>query len=240
MRRFAVGDIHGAYKALKEVLIASNFNYDTDKLISVGDTADGWPDVSECFDELLKIKNLVYVMGNHDDWLRNWFNFNSTLPIWTSQGGNATLKNYRDRIKEEGAEFIEPHKKLLDEAPYYYITEDNKCFIHGGYNWHYDIADQSGYDLSWNRHLFATACMWQEWNEKDKPLIIAKHFDEVFIGHTSTCRSHPDMLPVHVSNVWNIDQGAGWEGKLTLIDIDTHEYWQSTLVKKLYPYIKGR
>lgn len=41
-------------------------------------------------------------------------------------------------------------------------------------------------------------------------------------------------------NVWNIDTGAGWSGKLTIMDIDTKEYWQSDFVKELYPDEKGR
>ena len=72
-RRFCIGDIHGAYKALMQVLKLSDFDYDSDELICLGDVADSWSQVPECFDELLKIKNLVYIMGNHDEWLLDWF-----------------------------------------------------------------------------------------------------------------------------------------------------------------------
>jgi len=35
--------------------------------------------------------------------------------------------------------------------------------------------------------------------------------------------------------VWDLDTGAGWSGKLTIMmDIDTKEYWQSELSKDLY------
>ncbi|MBM3246586.1 MAG: hypothetical protein FJZ13_04585, partial [Candidatus Omnitrophica bacterium] len=37
------------------------------------------------------------------------------------------------------------------------------------------------------------------------------------------------LQPIHVCNVWNIDTGAGWSGKLTIMDVDTKEYWQSDL-----------
>jgi serine/threonine protein phosphatase 1 len=34
--------------------------------------------------------------------------------------------------------------------------------------------------------------------------------------------------------VWNIDTGAGWSGKLTIMNVDTKEYWQSDLISELY------
>ena len=44
----------------------------------------------------------------------------------------------------------------------------------------------------------------------------------------------------HACNVWDLDTGGGWGGKLTIMDIDSHEYWQSDLVPDLYPHIQGR
>ena len=32
-----------------------------------------------------------------------------------------------------------------------------------------------------------------------------------------------------------IDTGAGWEGRLTIMDIETKQFWQSDLVTDLYP-----
>jgi serine/threonine protein phosphatase 1 len=41
-------------------------------------------------------------------------------------------------------------------------------------------------------------------------------------------------------NVWNIDTGAAFTGKLTIMDIDTRQFWQSDPVKNLYPGETGR
>jgi hypothetical protein len=71
-------------------------------------------------------------------------------------------------------------------------------------------------------------------------LLKVKAYNEVFVGHTTTQKPYPDMKPVHASNVWNLDQGAGWSGKLTLMNIDTKEYFQSDLVTELYPDELGR
>lgn len=236
MRRFVVGDIHGAHKALKYVLEASEFNYKEDTLICLGDVADSWPEVPECFEELLKIKNMIYVMGNHDEWLYQYLCFGSAPNIWTSQGGQASIDAYIRITSKKGPSYIRPHIEILEKALPYYVTEDNKLFVHGGFNWKKDISTQSRHDLTWDRNLFVTAIMWHTLNTPAR----VKAYDEVFIGHTTTSRYRPDLTPVHASNVWALDQGAGWEGRLTLLNIDTKEYFQSPLVTELYPNIKGR
>lgn len=235
MKRFVIGDTHGGHRAMLQVFDKSKVDYKKDKLICLGDVSDGWSQAPECFDELLKFKNLVYVIGNHDLWLREYFKTGATPRIWTSQGGLATINAY-ERIGYP-SKTSRRHQKLLEKAlPYY--TEDNKLFVHGGFNRHYPINEQDEYDLAWDRDLYTIASYWEN-RQKDKNLKI-KEFDEVFVGHTTTSIIQPDLTPVHVSNLWNLDQGAGWEGKLTLMNVDTKEYFQSDLVKTLYPEEKGR
>jgi len=40
-KRYVIGDIHGAYKALIQVLNKVGFDYDNDELIGLGDVCDG-------------------------------------------------------------------------------------------------------------------------------------------------------------------------------------------------------
>jgi len=241
MKTFVIGDIHGAFKALKQVLTASGFDYDKDKLICLGDVADGWSEVPECFEELLKIKHLVYIMGNHDNWLYQWFKYGSSPYIWTGQGGQATIDAYLRYFKENGNEIAKRHEKLLSKARFYYEFGGN-LFVHGGFNWHDDIKDQLPGDLMWDRHLYVTASMHHKFNvtHPDEAKDTVQTYKEVFIGHTTTSYADKSLKPVHVSNVWNLDQGGGWEGKLTLMNVKTKEYWQSDIVLTLYPEEKGR
>jgi serine/threonine protein phosphatase 1 len=41
-------------------------------------------------------------------------------------------------------------------------------------------------------------------------------------------------------NVWNVDTGAAFKGKLSAIDLDTKEVFQSDAVYILYPNEVGR
>jgi len=229
IKRFCLGDIHGAYKALMQVIEKSGIDYDNDLLISLGDVADGWSQVPECFEELMKFKNLIYILGNHDRWLLDYFKTYNKPRIWTSQGGEATLNAY---YRVQDSNYEQKHEKFLENAKPYYITKDNKLFVHGGFSLVKDISKQSIYDLTWDRDLF--------WSYLFSPIFEVKDYDEIYIGHTTTSRTKSDLSPVHIRNLWNIDQGAGWEGKLTIINIDTKEFWQSDLVKNLYPDGKGR
>jgi len=240
MKRFAIGDIHGAHKALVQCLERSNFNYEEDQLICLGDVADGWTEVPEVFDELLKVNNLVYVIGNHDLWLREWFKFAATPHIWLSQGGQNTLDAYIRLLEAGDTTKQVTHENLLDKALDYYVTDDNKLFVHGGYNHHLPIKQTLPYTMVWDRNMWRAAAYWQLQHNRGFKMDKIKDYDEVFIGHTTTSRFDPELKPVHLSNIWNLDQGAGWEGKLTIMNVDTKDYWQSDIVKELYPDVKGR
>ena len=62
---------------------------------------------------------------------------------------------------------------------------------------------------------------------------MATPFSHIFIGHTNTLKWRTDK-PMHVANIYNIDTGAGHNGRLTIMNIETKEYWQSDLVEELY------
>ena len=71
VRRFVLGDLHGNYKGLVQVLEKVCFNDEIDCLYFVGDLADG-PQNVECLKRLMKIKNLFPCWGNHDIRLRDY------------------------------------------------------------------------------------------------------------------------------------------------------------------------
>lgn len=66
-----------------------------------------------------------------------------------------------------------------------------------------------------------------------------KLYKEIYIGHTPTLY-YNIKVPMNAINVWNIDTGAAFTGKLTVFDVDTKQYWQSDNVYKFYPNEKGR
>jgi serine/threonine protein phosphatase 1 len=45
---------------------------------------------------------------------------------------------------------------------------------------------------------------------------------------------------MNACNVWNIDTGAAFSGKVSALDIDSKEFKQSNPVRDLYPGETGR
>jgi serine/threonine protein phosphatase 1 len=219
MKRFVIGDIHGRIEALKQVLSRSKFNYKKDKLIVLGDIADGGYNTYEVVEELLKIKNLIFILGNHDEWFINHIKTGWAEDIWLTQGGENTIKSY----KQFNMNIPVTHQDFFNKAIFYYI-EDNMLFVHGGYDPHKPMSAQDKAYLLWDRTIIERFING-----------LKCEFKKVFIGHTTT-QSYGFTKPMPIissngSTLWLMDTGAGWNGLLTIMDIDTEKYWQSDIQK---------
>lgn len=220
-----MGDIHGAYRALIQCLDRSNFDYQLDHLICLGDVCDGWPETKRCLDELLKIKHLTYILGNHDTWTLDWMKTGNIENIWYVQGGEATIDSYQ-------AKAVPPsHITLLENALPYLILED-RLFVHAGIDPGMPIELQTNDIFLWDRSIARMAM--RDYRSGQQRTITS--FREVYVGHTPT----PFMKPVLSSGVWLMDTGAGWQGVLSMMEINSGEIITSDEVPALYPGIPGR
>jgi serine/threonine protein phosphatase 1 len=93
----------------------------------------------------------------------------------------------------------------------------------------------------WDRTLWEMVCaMDSSISEKsDNYPKRLKLFKEIFIGHTPVTRVGFDK-PANFANVWNVDTGAAFKGKISMLDVDSKEIWQSEPVHTFYPNEKGR
>ncbi|NQZ77667.1 MAG: hypothetical protein HRT61_16425 [Ekhidna sp.] len=84
----------------------------------------------------------------------------------------------------------------------------------------------------WDRSLWEEALLSENADFIDLPLVSG--FKEIYIGHTPTIKLGAQD-PMRALNVWNLDTGAGHpNGRLTIIDVETKEYWQSEITEKIY------
>ncbi|WP_118975794.1 metallophosphoesterase [Taibaiella koreensis] len=248
MREFVMGDIHGAHKAMVQCLERSGFDFENDLLIQVGDIVDGYPEAFECVEELLKVKNLIAIKGNHDDWFCE-FNQTDFHPRYWTYGGKGTLISYLKIAGKEGIYFASgsgfktalvasdipySHKKLFSEQQPYHIDKKKRCFVHGGFKRHIPFAQQEPTDFYWDRTLWTDALKSKENGVKSEAFEIATKFKEIYVGHTPTTKLGKDK-PLKKYNIINMDTGAGHQGRLTIMDINSKEFWQSDPVSTLYP-----
>ncbi|SFU60435.1 serine/threonine protein phosphatase 1 [Pustulibacterium marinum] len=240
MRTLVIGDIHGGYRALLQILERANVTED-DKLIFLGDYVDGWSESPKVIAKLIELRSTnecIFMQGNHDELLLDYFQSETKNDMWFMHGGGASVAAYEKLSKEE----LAIHIDFLSNLQHYYIDDEKRLFIHAGFtNLHGVDFEYFPKLYYWDRTLWELALAIDPSLEKDdirypKRLL---HYKEIFIGHTPLTRIG-ESTPQNRANVWNVDTGAAYKNPLTIMDVDTKEYWQSDNVNDLYPEEKGR
>jgi len=239
-RTLVIGDIHGAYLALEQVMERAQVT-NQDNLIFLGDYVDGWSQSREIINYLIRLKetnNCIFIRGNHDTWCEDWLNSGNANAVWLLHGGQSTVDSYVSVSGIEKEKHLEFFKGMIN----YHIDGQNRLFIHAGYSsMHGPEKETYTSNYSWDRTLWEMALTMDRRIQKDSKLYPKrlKLYTEIYIGHTPTLNYDVEE-PMNAVNVWNIDTGAAFYGKLTILDIDSKEFWQSDVVKTIYPLEKGR
>lgn len=240
-RTFAIGDIHGGLKALVQVLNKIEVT-EKDTLIFMGDYVDGWSEAAQVIDFLINLSkkiNCVFIKGNHDVWCENWLkNSKDVNPTWFMHGGKETIESY-DRFSDADKK---THLQFFQNTKMYYLDAKNRLFLHAGF------TSLHGVEKETYTHKFCTdRTLWELALVMDKKIGLEnilypkrlKHYGEIFIGHTPTT-NYNQSKPMNAINVWNVDTGAAFKGKITALNIDTKAFFQSDTLPSLYPNEKGR
>ncbi|MEO5591427.1 MAG: metallophosphoesterase family protein [Chitinophagaceae bacterium] len=239
-RTLVVGDIHGGLKALIQVLDRASLS-GADTLIFLGDYVDGWSDSAQVISYAMKLseqQHCVFIKGNHDEWCEDWLRTGHADRTWLMHGGQETAKSYAavNNITRQ------KHLNFFEGMKLYETDEQNRLFIHAGFtSMHGPQKEFHSSNFSWDRTLWEMAITLDKNINRDSVLYPKrlKLFNEIYIGHTPTLY-YNETTPMNGCNVWNIDTGAAFTGKLTVMDIDTKNFWQSDPVKNLYPGEAGR
>lgn len=223
-KKFVLGDIHGAYRALRQCLDRSGFDYASDHLIFLGDVCDGWPETRESIDELMRIKHLTCLLGNHDQLALPWMKRGEVVSAWINQGGDATMKSYEQGVPDSHITFLEHALPV--------VVVDDQCFVHAGFDPDRPLEFQDLDTFLWDRNLARRAL--EAYHARATGNLTP--YRETYIGHTPT----PFGKPVQGGGVWLMDTGAGWSGVLSMMNVETKEVFLSDRVPTLYPGVRGR
>ena len=239
-RTLVIGDIHGGLRALKQVLERAEVSTN-DTLLFLGDYVDGWsesPQVLDFLMDLQKTYNCVLIRGNHDELLEKYLETNTYNEMWKNHGGGSTIEAYAKLSEEKKLE----HIAFLKTLENYHLDDKNRLFVHAGFTNLRGVSHEFFPKLLyWDRTLWEMALSFDERIPKDSHFYPARFllYEEVFIGHTPVTRICEEV-PIQKANIWNVDTGAAFKGPLTVMDVDTKEFWQSDLLTDLYPDEKGR
>jgi len=241
-RCVVIGDIHGGLKALINLLQKVNLKIN-DELIFLGDYVDGWSESAGTINYLVELNqkhNCIFIKGNHDAWCQDWLNGKGANETWLKHGGKSTIESYKNVTDETRV----THLEFFNQLKNYYIDDQKRLFIHAGFSsMHGPEKEMYASNCFWDRTLWEMALVVDKNLKRGiqnklypKRLL---HFDEIYIGHTPTT-IYDVTVPMQACNVWNIDTGAAFLGKISGMDIDTKEVWQSKECYKLYPNENGR
>jgi len=208
MRIFAVGDIHGCYQKLEELLSKLPLN-DDDTLVFLGDYIDRGPDSKKVIDRVIDLKakrgeKTICLMGNHERMFLDYLQ-GKNRELFLLNGGEATLQQYD---KNGVLSIPDTHLSFFHSLKNIYVT-DNYVFVHAGLKPGVSIDCQQEEDLLWIRGEF----IFNDFDFKKK----------VIFGHTPM-KSHQ---PFFDKNKIGIDTGAVYGGFLTAIELPEEKIYQA-------------
>jgi len=204
MNYFIIGDVHGCYYTLLEML--KNWDSKKEYLIFVGDLIDRGnfsSQVVKYCQNLTKNENCIILKGNHELEFIEYYEKGEN-DNWLNQGGQKTLENFEDNSID-----LDSTAVWFKNMP---LKFEKDCFVvtHAGISKTENPFDENNIDgVLWNRKVL-------------------KNIDKIQIhGHTPLLKNEPYYNTI--SNAWNIDTGAYYGFGLTGLKVD----YQGKLLKKI-------
>ena len=136
-RIFVVGDIHGCFVTLREMVENELQVSKQDKMILLGDYIDRGGQSKFVLDYLMGLIREGYdvlpLMGNHEDMLLNALRNEDALWLWLYNGGTETLRSFQIHSPME---LERAYTEFLKRLPIYYQLGDF-YLVHAGLmmNW---------------------------------------------------------------------------------------------------------
>jgi serine/threonine protein phosphatase 1 len=150
-RMFAIGDIHGCYEPLRELIEHKIEIRKSDRLVFLGDYIDRGDQSRKVIDYIIGLQDkdfdITALIGNHESMLLETLANEDFLPEWKRNGGSATLKSFGIRsLKQLDQSYIDFFNALQ-----YYCLIDNFLFVHAGFNDYLDNPFEDKYHMLWSR-----------------------------------------------------------------------------------------
>ena len=199
---YAVGDIHGRYDKLCDLMDKIDIYLYSEMLVFLGDYIDRGPQSFEVVEYLIDLRkrhpNTVFLKGNHEEMFEKYISGEDRL-TYLFNGGQQTLDSYMSRPREADEPLIPAeHLAFIKSLTMYYETE-SYIFVHAGLQKNVPLEQQKSEDLLWIRKKFI-----ESGHDFGKPVVF---------GHT------PLPEPLLQPNKIGIDTGAVYGNKLTCIRV---------------------
>jgi diadenosine tetraphosphatase ApaH/serine/threonine PP2A family protein phosphatase len=200
-RTIVVGDIHGCFDELSDLLRAADLQVD-DRVVAVGDLVTKGPKDREVLDLFIDDGRFSSVIGNHDRKLRQ---------RW--RGEPVRLTKEQRRTSDELAFDRERYLAFLRKLPYT-IDLGRYLVVHAGVRPGVPLGRQMAADLTEIRTMGADPS-----RRKGVP------WYEVYRGNKTVLFGHwPAKEPRRAAHAIGLDTGCVYGGSLTAFVIETGEF----------------
>lgn len=208
-RDLAVGDIHGHFSRLEQLLNAVGFDPEVDRLFSVGDLVDRGPESEAVLDWLAR-PWFHAVQGNHESLAVNHLNGGQLDPqMYRSAGGGWFL----DLPRTDQQRFVDAFERL-PIAMEVQTSEGLVGLLHADS----PFADWSVLRDQLEGVLEPKVCEFCQWSRRrlhERDSRAVEGLRALLVGHT------PLVEATLLGNVWHLDTG-GWSlGHFSLMDLRT-------------------
>lgn len=212
---FAIGDIHGCYEKLRELMERIPYDPQQDTLVFLGDYIDRGPQSREVLTYLCQLRReaekVVMLMGNHEYLMLEYHRSGdpALLPFLRQLGIDKTLNSYGVNHPQSLQDMLflpAEHRDLLDSLLPYWETEDY-IFVHAGLDPNLSLAQHDLSTLCETRAAFIT-------DEHDYGKL-------VIFGHTAF--DMPFVTPTRIG----IDTGAVYGNLLTAVELPARIFYHA-------------
>lgn len=199
MNLFVIGDVHGCYHTLLELL--QQWNPAEEVLLQTGDLVDRGHYSPECVQlaQDLQVRHpdrTVFLLGNHEHEMLKHYGPHGPNLAWMKWGGRETVQQYQARHS-----WLQPHLAWVAQRPLFW-ENDHVLVSHAGFADVAEPLDPENMDgVLWRRGPLQNVGKRQ------------------VIGHTPTANGQPTFDPA--ANVFNIDTGAYMGQALTGLRLST-------------------
>ena len=214
-RLFAIGDIHGCFGSLREMVEDKIRLKKEDKLVLLGDYIDRGRQSREVVDYIREQQgkgfDITTLSGNHEAMLLDAIDGGTEhLLLWLYNGGSATMKSFNIYSPGElDPEYVEFFRNLQ-----YNYGHENFLFVHAGFN------DDETDPFADKYHM-----IWQSRDSYSNPKLAGK---TVIHGHRPVLPEQVKFMVAEKYRVLNIDTGCVYTGirgygRLTAIELNSME-----------------
>ncbi|MBC8318965.1 MAG: serine/threonine protein phosphatase [Desulfobulbaceae bacterium] len=208
-RTYVIGDIHGCYDKLTDLLDKISPDSAHDTLVFLGDYIDRGPDSRKVVEKVLELQQtfprVIPLMGNHEQMFLAALTGREN-EFFLKMGGDATLASYG----------IKPpyNRRIASEIPLTHIhflqnllllwEDERYIYVHAGLEPGVHLSQQSARWCCWARENFITTTY--------------DYGKQVIFGHTPFDKPHIDPYKI------GIDTGAVYGGELTCLVLPDMEF----------------